>query len=175
MAVNVGSKIHALLLDFPQRGQAEHLKSAGIRQNGAVPGHKFVQSPHLAHHRVRGAQMQMVGVGQLHLAPDVLQILGAQRALDGTLGADIHEHRRLYGAVGAGKFSPAGFALGFFQFKHGCFSLSVCFIGLYRTYSFPGSSTPRAVDVTTFFRSRKPLFSTTRRERSLQSKWPQVR
>ena len=170
VAVDVGGKIHALLLDFPQGSQTEHLKSAGIRQNGAVPSHELMQSPHLAHHRVRGTQMQMVGIGQLHLTPDVFQILGAQCAFNRALRADVHEHRCLDGAVGTGEFSPAGFALGFFQFKHGCFSLSIGFIGLYRTYIFPGSSTPRAVGVTTFFRNRKPHFSTTRRERSFLSK-----
>lgn len=59
--------------------------------------------------------MQMVGIGQLHLTPDVFQILGAQRAFNRALRADVHEHRRLDGAVGTDEFSPAGFALGFFS------------------------------------------------------------
>ena len=113
-SINVGGKVHAFFLDFPQGGQAEHLESAGVRQNRAVPGHKLMQAAHLMHHLVGGAQMQVVGVGQLHLAADVLQILGTESAFDGPLGAYVHKYRGLHGAVGAGKFTPAGFPFGLF-------------------------------------------------------------
>ena len=60
----------------------------------------------------------MIGVGKLHLASDILQIFGAESALDGTLGAHVHKDRSLDRAVGAGKFAPAGLSFRFFQFKH---------------------------------------------------------
>ena len=60
----------------------------------------------------------MVGVGQLHLASNILQIKGGQGPLDGPLGAYIHKNRRLYGAMGAGKDTPAGLTLGLDYFKH---------------------------------------------------------
>ena len=113
-SVDVGGKVHAFFLDFPQGRQAEHLKSTGVRQNRAVPGHKLVQAAHLTHHLVGGAQMQVVGVGQLHLAADVLQILGTESAFYGTLGAHVHKYRGLHGTVGAGKFTPTGFPFGLF-------------------------------------------------------------
>ena len=67
---------------------------------------------------VARAQMQVVGVGQLHLAADVLQVLGTEGALDGPLGAYIHKNRGLDRAVGAGKFAPAGLPLRFDHLKH---------------------------------------------------------
>ena len=67
-----------------------------------------MQAAHFPHHLIGGTQMQMVGVAELHLAADVLQILSAERALDGTLGAHIHKHRGLDSAVGAGEFTAAG-------------------------------------------------------------------
>ena len=118
VAVDMGGEIHALLLDLPQGGQTEHLESAGVRQNGAVPGHEFVQAAHLPHHRIRGPQMQMVGIAQLHLAADIFQVLRTEGALNGTLGANVHKHRGLHRAVGAGKHTPPGLPLGFQQFKH---------------------------------------------------------
>ena len=54
-AVNVGRKIHALFLDFAQGRKGKHLKSAGVRKNGAVPGHKLMQAAHLPNHFVRGS------------------------------------------------------------------------------------------------------------------------
>ena len=72
----------------------------------------------------------MVGIGKLHLTADVFQVLGAQRAFDRALGADIHKYRGLHSAVGAGKLTPPGVALLLFQFKHSYLFL----LGLYRTY-----------------------------------------
>ena len=113
MAVNMGGKVHPLLLDLPQGCQAEHLKSARVRKDGAVPGHEFVQSPHLTYNLVRWPQVQMIGIAQLHLAADVFQVLRAEGALDGPLGAHIHKHRGLHRTMGTGEFPPPGFALCF--------------------------------------------------------------
>ena len=67
-----------------------------------------MQSPALLYQLVARAQVQMVGVGQLHLTADVLQIPGAESALDGPLGAYVHEHRGLDRAMGAGKHTTPG-------------------------------------------------------------------
>ena len=77
-----------------------------------------MQAAQLPHHPVPGAQVQVIGVGELHLTADVLQILGAEGSFNGALGAHIHKNRRLDRAVGAGKHAPPGLALCFQQFKH---------------------------------------------------------
>ena len=118
VSVDMGGEGHPFLLDFPQRGQGKHLKSAGVREDGAVPGHKLMEAPALLHNLIGGAQVQVVGIGKLHLAADVLQVLGAQGSFDGPLGTHIHKHRGLHCAVGTGKLTPPGSPFGFFQFKH---------------------------------------------------------
>ena len=74
--VQMGGEGHALLLDFPQTGQREDLKAAGIGQDGSVPRHELVQAAHVAHHLVAGTQVQMIGVGKLDLRADRLEIGG---------------------------------------------------------------------------------------------------
>ena len=76
-AVDVAGKVDTLLLDLAKRRQGEDLEAAGVGEHGTVPGHEFVQTAALLHQLVTGAQMQVVGVGKLHLAADVLQVLGA--------------------------------------------------------------------------------------------------
>ena len=118
MAVQMGGKRHALLGDLPQAGQRKHLKSAGIRQNRAVPGHELVQSSHGLNHLVAGTQVQVIGVAKLNLSADVLEIKGAEGTLNGALGSHIHENRGLYRAMGTGEFAPPRQALRFDYLKH---------------------------------------------------------
>ena len=81
-----------------------------------------MQAAQLAHHIVAGAQVQVVGVGQLDLrAQLLLQIQRADTALDGRLCAHIHEHRGLHlAAVGAGEHAAPGLPLHFDDFEHLC-------------------------------------------------------
>ena len=103
----MGGEGHPRLGDLPQPGQGKHLKAAAVGEHRAVPLHKAVQPPHLPDHPVpRGPQVQMVGVGQLHLTADLLQIVGGHRPLDGPLGAHVHKDRGLDSAVGTGKIAP---------------------------------------------------------------------
>ena len=88
-------EIDALLLDLAEPSQGEHLKSAGIRKNRTIPRHKLVQSSHFLDQLVSGAQMQMVGVGQLHLSADLPEIIRRNRTLDGSNRTHIHKYRRL--------------------------------------------------------------------------------
>ena len=71
---------HALFLDLAQLCERKHLKAAGIGQDRTVPGHEFVDAAELAHDFVARAQMQVVGVGELDLCADALQILSARDA-----------------------------------------------------------------------------------------------
>ena len=41
-------KVHALFFDLPQTCQGKHLKSAGIREDRAIPVHKLVQTAKLS-------------------------------------------------------------------------------------------------------------------------------
>ena len=99
---------HALFLDLAEPCEGKDLKAAGVRKDRPLPRHEFVKSTHFFYDLVARAKMQMVCVGQLHLRSDVLQVPRGQRALDGRLRADVHEHRRLHRPVRAGKFAPAG-------------------------------------------------------------------
>ena len=67
MPVQMGGKGDALLLDFPQARQGEHLEAAAVGENGAVPTHKLVKAAHLPHHVVAGPQVEVIGVGKLDL------------------------------------------------------------------------------------------------------------
>ena len=77
-----------------------------------------MQAAHFPHDLVCGPQMQVVGVGQLHLTADIFQILRAQRTLDGALGAHVHKYRGLDSAMSAGEHTPPRFPFRLFQLKH---------------------------------------------------------
>ena len=78
-----------------------------------------MEAAQLLHQLVAGAEVKMVGVGQLDLAANLFQVMGRHAALNGRLRTHIHKNRGLdSAAVGTGKFSPPGAALGFDHFKH---------------------------------------------------------
>ena len=117
--IDVGGEGDTLLRDFPQPGEGKDLKSTGISEDGAIPVHKLVQTTHLPHHVIAGAQMEVIGVGELDLAADLLEVVGGDCTLDGPLGTHIHENRSLDDtAVGAGKLAAPGAAFGFDDFEH---------------------------------------------------------
>ena len=82
VAVQMGSKGHAFLRDLTQLGQAEHLESAAVGQDGAVPAGKLVQAAHIGYQLITGAQMQVVGVAKHYLGADLLQIPVSYTHLD---------------------------------------------------------------------------------------------
>ena len=94
------------------------MKSSAVRQDRAMPVHEFMQTTHLLHHIITGADMKVIGIGQLDLAVQLFQIMGRYAALDGRLGSHVHKDRGLGRAVGAGKLSPPGPALCFQNSKH---------------------------------------------------------
>ena len=114
MAINMGRKVHTLLFNAAQGGQAKHLEAARVCQYGTVPSHELMQPSQLFDNRVGWTKMQVVGIGQLYLAADLLQIFGAERAFDGPLCTDVHKHRGLNHTMGTGKLSASGFSFSLF-------------------------------------------------------------
>ena len=90
----------------------EGTEPAAVRPgDGAVPIRELVEAAQLLDDRIAGADVEVVGVGQLDLTVDVHGSLNVQRTLDGALGAHVHEHRRFGGgAVGTGEVAAAGVA-----------------------------------------------------------------
>ena len=119
VAVQMGSKGHAFFRDLAQFGKAEHLESAAVGQDGAVPAGKLVQAAHIGYQLITGAQMQVVGVAEHYLGADPLQILRGQAALDGTGGGNILEGRGLHRAVHGLELTPPGVVLLLEQLKSG--------------------------------------------------------
>ena len=98
-AVDVAREVHAFFLDLAQLRQGEHLESAAVRQYRLVPVHELVQSAHLVYHIVPRAEVQMVGIAQLHLCLESLEVNGGYAALYRGGGPYVHEKRRFYRAV----------------------------------------------------------------------------
>ena len=115
VAVQMGMEGHALFGDVAQLGETEHLESAAVGEDGAVPAGELVQAAQLCHQLVPRTQVQVVGVAQHHLAANVLQVKGGQTALDGGGGGHVHERGRLHRAVHRFKLPPACGVLGFDQ------------------------------------------------------------
>ena len=107
-SVYVGVKIDPLLLDFAQSCQRKNLKSAGVSQDGPVPGHELMESPQLPDHLITRAHMEMIGIGQLHLGLNLLQIGCGHGSLDSPHRPHIHKHRCLNGAVNGFQNGPLG-------------------------------------------------------------------
>ena len=130
-AVHMAVEGNAFFRDLPKLRQRKDLESAAVGQNRFFPGHEFVQAAQVADQFVAGTHVQVVRVGQLDLAADRLQILRRERALDGRLRADIHEHRRLHRTVRRCERAAARMAVFANQLKH---SLLAFLFGL-STYS----------------------------------------
>ena len=118
LSVDMRLEIDAFLLDLPEFCQGKHLKSPGIGQYRTVPIEKFPYTAHSVNQVIAGTDMQMVGVGQLHLTANFLQIHGGHAPPDRRTGAHIHEHRRLYGTVYRLHHASAGMALFFQNLEH---------------------------------------------------------
>ncbi len=85
VAVQMAGEGDALLRDLPQTRQREHLKAAGGPSGWGRP-HRMNRAVHpSAHHVIAGAQVQVVGIGQLDLASQLLQVESIDAALDGPL------------------------------------------------------------------------------------------
>ena len=97
--VQMRTEPYALIGHSSQAVEAEDLKSAGIRKNGARPGHESVKTPELANRLVAGPQKQMIRVGEDDLGVDIAEEIARENPLNGRLCADRHEDRGLDVAV----------------------------------------------------------------------------
>ena len=119
LAVDVGGELHALLGDLAEGGQGEDLESAAVGQNRLGPVHELVQAPHVVDELVAGADVEVVGVGQLYLTVNVIQELhGGYTALDGGAGAHVHENGGLDVTVNGVEHASAGASVGCENRKH---------------------------------------------------------
>ncbi len=109
--VQVGAEGDAVGVDLASLGEAEDLETAGIGEDGAVPGHESVQAAQGGDQFVAGAKVEVIGIGQDDRGLHRVQGAGRDR-LDGGLGANRHEDRRRYvavrGVVHAGAGGPVG-------------------------------------------------------------------
>ena len=70
--VNVGIEIDPFFFDPAQGSKRKDLKTAAVGKDRTIPGHKAVQSAHITDQTIARANMQMVGIGELDLAADLL-------------------------------------------------------------------------------------------------------
>ena len=96
--VVVDDKAHALVGELDGVVVAEHLETAGISEDGAMPVHKLVQATQLGDGVLAGTHGQVIGIGEHDLGAELLDSLGRD-ALDVCLGAHGHKDRRLDVAV----------------------------------------------------------------------------
>ena len=120
LSVDVAGEIYALLLYFAELRQRKDLKSAAVGKYGLVPVHELVEPAQLVDYVIAGAQVEVIGIAQLHLGFQPLQVDGGNAALYRCGGAYVHEERRFYRAVRGVEYAPARASLGLFQFKHVC-------------------------------------------------------
>src|SRR5437016_2761131 len=105
--VEMRAEAHALSGYFSQFGEAEDLIAAGIREDGARPGHELVQTAEFADESVPRAQIKMIGVCEDDFGAELFEGLLRQR-FDGSLCADGHEEGSLDSAVRGEKAAAAG-------------------------------------------------------------------
>ncbi len=108
--VHRGAEFHPGFPDFAQRPQAEHLKPAGIREDGTGPAHEAVQAAMGADDIGARPQHQVKGIAEDDVGAGVPQLGGAD-ALDGAIGAHRHERRGFHLATGEGEATAPGAAI----------------------------------------------------------------
>ena len=91
-AVDVAPEGAALRGELADGAQREHLEAAAVREDRPVPGLEAVQAARGAERVQAGTQVEMVGVAQDDLRPDVFAQVPVIDALDGTDGPDGHEY-----------------------------------------------------------------------------------
>ena len=107
------TKLDALFRDFTQFGETEYLKATAIGQDRALPIHEFVQPAHFFHQIRAWANIQVVGIAQNNLRPDLFN-LRRRHPFNRGLSADRHENRSLNIAMTCFKDTTTGRS-GFFE------------------------------------------------------------
>ena len=100
--VDVGLELDAFFIDGPETFQREDLESARVCKDRTFPLHEVVESAHLSHDVVAGAEVQVVCVAEDHRGAHPDEILGIER-LHRRQSPDGHECRRFDRSVGSRK------------------------------------------------------------------------
>src|ERR1035437_7740468 len=115
-AVEVRAERHAVFRDLAQIAEAEHLKAAGVSEDGMVPRHELLHPAELTNHLDTGPQIKMVGVVQQDLDAELFQrVLGY--ALDCRQRSHRHEDWGLDFTVWREEASGAGGAIAGFDLE----------------------------------------------------------
>jgi hypothetical protein len=112
VAIEVGVEEHALFADFAEFVETEDLEAAGIGEDGAGPGHKFVETAEAFDAFVAGAKEEVVRVGEDDFGVEIVDEIAWRQAFDCALGADGHEDGGFDGAVGGVEEASARAGLG---------------------------------------------------------------
>ena len=80
----------ALLRDLSEIAEAEHLKTAAVREDGTVPVHELVQTSRLAHKFHARSEEEMIGIAEDDPRTKIVQLVGRD-TLDGRLCTHGHE------------------------------------------------------------------------------------
>src|SRR5882762_6498785 len=105
-AIEMRAKAHAFIGNFSQFGKAEDLVTAGIGENGAVPGHEFMETAQFADQLMPWAKIEVISVSENDLGAEFFQRFIAQ-AFYRCLRAHRHEYRRFNRSVRSGQPSAA--------------------------------------------------------------------
>ena len=106
--VYVGGESTAFGSQFTYGAQGEYLEAAAVRQDRTVPGLELVESSGRPESAQSGTEIQMIGVAQDDLGPDIILQLLVIHSLDGTDGPDGHEDGSVDAAMVGGDGSAAG-------------------------------------------------------------------
>ena len=115
-AVDVGPEGNAGVVDASEGSHAEGLVPAAVGEDGAVPTHESVQAAGVVDALDTGAKVEVIGVAEDGLGSQALDLVEGE-ALDGGLGGDGHEQRRLRRTVGRGNLPAPRGAIGGDQLK----------------------------------------------------------
>lgn len=91
--VNVTLEGHAVVVNFAGLRERENLKATRVGEHGTMPLHELVQTAHVAHELVAGAQVKMIGVAQHERGVDIFEMFGRE-GLDRRLCANRREDWR---------------------------------------------------------------------------------
>ncbi len=73
-AVEVVLKMHPLFGNLPQLGQREHLKTPAVSEYRPLPSHEFVQSALPGDQLLSGPDMEVIGIAENDLCPELLEL-----------------------------------------------------------------------------------------------------
>ena len=115
-AVQRGGERHSLVGHRDPMRQGRHLETTAVRQPGTLPTREAVQAAQTFDDRLAGSFVEVIGVGQQDLRPEVHQVVGRHPA-HRAKGCNAHEGRGLDGSVRRRELSAAGRAIARFAFE----------------------------------------------------------